>query len=125
MTIVAAPVNQGVTAIDQVVHTAVMTLALNAAEKALIAQFPELELPVLHQIFEAVLHYAFNYIDQALEQVAAFEVIDGQTDAEAKAYQDAVSQLAAALAKGDPNAISQANQTFSNDLGPLIHFDGS
>lgn len=117
--------NPTVQVIDSIIHSAIMDAALQATEKALEAQFPFLELPILHQVFDFAMKELFSQIDGIAEKVAAFSVIDAQTSAEAKAYQASVAELQAAIQKGDQNAIDQAQAAFEQAFGSAIHNDGS
>lgn len=117
--------NPTVSTLDGIINNAVMTLALQLAEKSLETAIPELQWPIIKQLFEEAMKIGFQYVDTALEQVAALAIIDAQANAEAAAYQAAVNQLQTALAGGNQDAITAAQQLFTSTLGSLIHWDGS
>lgn len=117
--------NQTVKTIDEIIHAAVCTVACDAAEAALFAAAPWLNLPVVKQIFDLLFSWLFKYVSAALEKLAAFQIIDIQTHHENASYQSAVDGLQKAIASGDQKAIDAADQEFQDTLGRLIHFDGS
>jgi hypothetical protein len=111
--------------VDTIINDSMMKIALKAAETTLESAVPELDLPIVKQFFELGMGVAFAAADKAMEQGAAFMVMDAQANAEAASYQNAVAALHTAVNAGDPNAISQASAAFDTTLGNLIHFDGS
>lgn len=112
--------------VDAIIHTAVMEVALNAAIFAATAQLPWLlGLPILRNLFRWAVTFAFGFLDKYLEQAAAFAIIDSQTQAEALAYQEKVSELKKAQLSGDPHALAKATQDFKDTFSRLIHWDGA
>jgi hypothetical protein len=103
--------------------------AISGGEKGLEAYLavaaPILEGPIVGVLTNEVISLIGQAVYTNLANLATALVIDFQTNGEeSKAYQ-AVTNLNAAKAAGDANAIAKASQDFDNALGGLIHSDGS
>lgn len=109
------------TLLDTVVRLAVEP----ALEAYIIAQVPELALPILKQLMELVLDKLVEREAAILKQFLAFTIIDGQVNSENKAVKDQLVAWNAAHASGDPHAIQQATDDLAAAFGHLIHYDGS
>ncbi len=112
-------------AVDAIIHGVILDVAFNLAVNAAVADMPWLGLPVINSIFRYLLGLAFNYVDKAAEQAAAFAILDAQTSSESSAYKDAVSALQIAQASGNANSIDYATKNLKETLARLIHTDGS
>lgn len=110
---------------NKIIHAAIFDVALEGAEKGMIANLPFLGFPFINTIFKAVFTWIANYIYSYLSRLATFSVIDIQIGTEKTAYTTAEKDLRAAELSGDKNALTQATVEFRAALGPLIHYDGS
>jgi hypothetical protein len=117
--------NQTADAVNSVIHSAIFTLAVNAAETELLAAFPVLNFPVIKQLQNLIVQYIAGKIYDALSTLATFQIIDVQVNSEAAATQTAISNLKTAIESGNENAISKAKNDFSQAFANLIHYDGS
>lgn len=120
-----ATTNQAATIANKVLHALIFDVAVKAAEAELIAAFPILGAPVIHQLEESLLNIVADKIYVALAQGATFAIIDAQTSLEAAAANRAKDQMVAALQGNDIHAIDIATTNFEQAFERLIHFDGS
>jgi hypothetical protein len=95
------------------------------AESLIIADVPFLGLPIIRQLWQAVLGFIAGYIEKALETGATFAVIDTQTAIEESNLSTALQNLIAAEKKGDPVELQAAIQAYAQAQSSLVHSDGS
>lgn len=114
-----------VAVVDQIIHDAIMEVAVNAAIAAATAASPWLGLPIIRQLFTWGVGLAFGYVTKYTQQAAAFAIIDAQTNKEAAAYQQAMTNLRNAITLGNEGAIAKTRATFQDALRVLVHLDGS
>lgn len=117
-----ASINPVVDAAD-VVTAGLFRVASEAAIVAIDAEVPFLADPGIREIVKLVVDDISNKISEALQQAAAFGIIDAQTNAEAAAYQNAKAALLAAKSSGDKNAIDKANQDFDSTFASIVHWN--
>lgn len=117
-------INRWVVAVDGVIHT-IFTVGLTAGSEVIKTYVPWLRLPVISQIFDAVVNKYGAMIDQAIQNSATFMVLNIQTSSENNAFKDSVTALKQAQTTGDQNAIQKARDDFKKNLGNLVHWDGS
>lgn len=116
--------NPVVDVVDSIINDAIMVVAVNAAIAAALAAQPWLGLPIINQLFRAACNVVFGRVNYYTQQAAAFAIIDAQTNHEAAAYQQALTNLRNAINSGDPNAIATTRATLQQALAVLIHLDG-
>lgn len=110
-----------VKASDLLIKGLINEVLLNAAEAEMIALFPFLGLPVIKNIFHYFASKYSEIIAEKLAIVAAFKIIDAESAADVKAYNQSVNQLQEAIKKGDPNEAELAKEEFKRRLAKLIH----
>lgn len=94
------------------------------AEAAIIAAVPWLGVPGLKQIWEMLFNYIVGQLSGALGTQASFIVMDVQEYFTLKSVSSALTQLKAAQATGDVNAIAQANAAADAAAAGLLHYGG-
>lgn len=119
------PVNGPVKTVNQIINDAVYDLALQAAETAMVAEYPWLAYPILNKLLDMLLRYFAAKLYVALAHAATFAIIDFQTTQEKQAFAKAEEALRAAHQSGDPNALNAATIDFKSALSRIIHYDGS
>ena len=97
------------------------------AAKAFILTTPAawLYAPVMSLITEYFIGLLAQAIYTQASNIIAMAVISVQTDLEKSKVGSAVTNLQAAHATGDTNAINEANTQFDQAVASLIHSDGS
>lgn len=105
------------------IESLIYQVVVSTTETAIKAEVPFLALPGVSQLFNLIFEYLAGKMYVVLENYVAFTIIDFETAHENSQYQAAVNQLAQALAKGDPNGLSEARDQFKSSLSSLIHFD--
>jgi hypothetical protein len=110
--------------VDAAINSAIQT-AIPAVEALVYADAPFLAIPVVKQLFEALLGYLAGKFSSVLQDVGTFTVIDVQVSNEQSAVTRALATLNAAKASGDTQAIMTAEQNYANAISSLIHSDGS
>lgn len=119
---VPVPTNPVIDIVDKFIQGLIFGLGVNAAIAAAIAQFPFLGLPIISTLFRFAIEKVAGIIYQTLETNVAFSIIQFQTDAQKKAYDDALAALTSAHLKGDLGEIEKSKQDFKNKFKDLIHF---
>lgn len=109
---------------DEMIHAAIYDVALKAAKASAVAEAPWLAWPVFSQVFDFLLGRFADWIYDALDKAIVFAIIDLETEAQRRAYDDAVAAFKSALqpATGvpDANVIAQAEAEFKKRLADLI-----
>lgn len=95
------------------------------AEAAIITAVPELGIPVVKQISQAIEVALADKLTKLAETGVTFLVIDVQTANENLNMHTAVALLARAVQSGDPNAIAKAKAQFDEAQDALASDDGS
>ena len=126
MAVVSSPVTTAASTTDTILQT-LFNVALPLAKAAEVAALPFLGWPVISQLFDALQNWIANDIRIALSLQATYLIIDFETTEEKDAFQAAVVQLRAAVAKGnlnDPDLIAKA-KALDQSFEKLVHSDGS
>lgn len=118
-------VNHAAETFDTIASGAVMKILVPVAEKAEEAAVPELNLPVVKQIFEFGVEEIAAALLNASVALGVKIIITIQTDIEKSTYGAAEGKLRAALLSKDPLAIAKAKAEFENAADSVIHYDGS
>lgn len=108
---------------DQIIQAAIYNVAVPAAKAAAVAEAPWLGAPVLSQVFDYLLGKFADWIYKALDQAVVFSIIDLQTEAQRKAYDEAVAALKAVVNQptATPQDIEKARQDLEKKLADLIN----
>lgn len=99
-------------------------MAAPALTKAAEAAYPWLALPVIKQIFEAIVNEIAGKISVVLEQGAVKIVFQIEAGTKLAVLASSLEALKKAHDAGDPNAISDAEQKAIDQWGAIIHFPG-
>jgi hypothetical protein len=103
--------------------------AVNAAENAVIAAAqssqPWIGLPIVKQLWRALLDWIFGQVGSFFGTCAGFVVIDAQQYFALKNAAQALSDLKAAQTKGDPSDISKASDSVDKAVAPILHYIGN
>lgn len=111
--------------VGQIIQVSIYDVAKDAAENALLAAYPVLLDPFLHEILTLVLDKIATELYSQLSLLATLVVIDIEIGSEKTAYVAANQALAAAHLSGDPNAIAKAVAQLKSAAAAIIHYDGS
>ena len=117
--------NTAASAADTILKEVIYNVALKAMVSAAVVDQPWLALPVINQIFKAICKLFADKFYKAATTIATFDIIDIQVDSERNALNASKINLFNAIQTGDQNAIYKAQADFENNLGRLIHWDGS
>lgn len=109
-------------AADKIIHVAIYDVALKAAKAAALAEAPWLRFPVISSLFDFMLGKFAGWVYGALDKAVVFAIIDIETQAQRHAYDSAVAEIKAKLAKPNPTPeeIEKARQELEKRLGDLI-----
>lgn len=113
--------NKWVGSITGAIHT-FFTIGLVAGKAALRIYLPWLNWPIISQLFNLIVDRYGAMIDKEFQLGATFLIIDIQTDAEKRAYDEATDALKQAHSIGDTDAIQKAKDEYKKKLAELIHF---
>lgn len=116
--------NEAARVVNEALNKLIEGAGVDAAEAALIADFPWLGIPVVKQILEWALNKIASYFYVAAANAATSIVIDVQTNVEASTALVAYQNLQMAIASGDQNAVKKASDDLSTAYGNLIHSGG-
>lgn len=110
---------------SEIIRAAVYDVAIPAAKAALIAEAPWLKAPVIGAIFNFIFNKIGDKIFDALDKAVVFAIIDIETQAQRKAYDQAVAMLRAALQPLpgkviDDAKIKKAEEEFKRRLADLV-----
>lgn len=120
----ATSTNGAANDLNGVIH-AIVGAAIVGAETAAKAAVPWLAWPIVAQLFDYLASKFGDLIYTELATSATFFVINFQTAEEKSAYIDSLNNLQIAQSGGDADAIAKALQQARDNLGKLIHSDGS
>jgi hypothetical protein len=118
------PTNAAANQADSLIKT-IENILLPIVENAIIAACPDLGLPIVKQIVEAVETGMANSLTALIEKGVTFKIIDNQVGAEENSISAAQTALLNAEKTGNQNEIQQAEQNFENAQDSLIADDGS
>ena len=121
----ALPVNSPIEITDNVIHSLIFEVAVNAALADIIATLPILGVPGVKQILGLIVNYIAGKIYDVLSTTAAFAIIDAQTGKEADAVNASIWNLKNALLTGKEDQIEKSKSDFRISFAALIHTDGS
>jgi len=116
--------NQAIDTIDGFVQAAI-TGGEAVAGAYLKAAVPWLYLPVVSIITNWIVSYIASAVYTQTTNLVAMAVIDIQTKLETSAVGSAVTQLKAAQASGDANALANATNAYNQAAANLVMWDGS
>ena len=112
------------TELESKVPDAVKQLILDVVIKRVIARAvlaaPFLAYPVFYPVFVFIVEKLFDVIYAEMSLTVSFVVIDFKNAAHRAAYDKAVEELKAAMAKGDASAIEVSKNDFRSTLRDLI-----
>jgi hypothetical protein len=111
--------------VDEFIHDAVFDLVTKGVRADMVADFPILGFPIVSTLFGGVLDAIAGRISTRLGRLGIYGVIDKQTGAERANFQAGVVGLHVAQASGKPETIERAREKFRENLGNLVHYDGS
>jgi hypothetical protein len=120
----ALPVNKAAQAANDILK-GIENYANPLIQAAIIAAVPDLGLPVVKQIVDEIESILEDQITKYLETGADFIIYDSQTALESINVAAAQDALDAAVAGGDPDAISAAKERLANAEDALTTDDGS
>ena len=120
-----SPINAPAQTVGQIIQTSIYDVAKDATEAALIAAYPFLADPFLHEILTLVLDKIATELYTHISLLATLVVIDIEIGSEKSAYVAANQALAQAHLSGDPNAIAKAVAQLKSAAAAIIHYDGS
>lgn len=118
------PVNKTANTINTGIKITGDTL-VNVVEALIISDVPFLGMPVINQLFNALINWLSGYIIRAAETGATFAVIDLQVDHEVSQMAKVTTGVIAAEKTGDADAIKAAIKAYADAHSALIHDDGS
>lgn len=110
--------------VDSVIHT-IFTVGLTAGSEVLKSYLPFLRLPVISQIFNFIVNRYGKMIDEAIQTMATYAVINIQTAHEVSGFNTAKDALKLAQGGTDDLAKQKAREDFKKKLAALLHSDGS
>jgi hypothetical protein len=116
--------NPIVGAADNIVE-ALENILVPIAENVIISYLPELGLPVVKQITEAIEQGIADKLTALAEQGVTFAVVDTQVTVEKFTISYALMKLIEAEKSGDPNAIKQAMDDYANAQSQLLSASGT
>jgi hypothetical protein len=109
---------------DELIHAAIYDVALRAAKAAAVAEAPWIGWPVFSQMFDFMLNRFADWIYDALDKAVVFAIIDLETEAQRRAYDEAVAAFKQVLSPPtgvpDADAIAKAEAEFKKRLADLI-----
>lgn len=109
---------------DAIIHAAIYDVAVTAAKSAAVAEAPWIAYPVISQVFDFLLSRFADWIYGALDKAVVFAIIDLETEAERRAYDEAVAALKQVIQPingvPDADAITKAQAEFKKHLADLI-----
>ncbi len=120
----SSPVNPTVTAADQVIE-ALENLLVPIAEDAIIAAAPDLGIPIVKQITEAIEQALADKLTALAQIGVTFAVIDTQVMIEKFTISQALTNLIEAERSGDTSAIKKAIQDYANANSQLVSASGT
>lgn len=106
--------------VDDIISGIFKTVILKAVIAAIVAAVPFLGTFGINIIVAWVVEKVGTLIITALAQFIDFTIIDWKTDAENSLYKKAVSDLKAAQASGEPQALEKARNDFHSTLSNLV-----
>lgn len=116
--------NQTASIIDSIISGAENGL-VKMVEGMAIADVPWLGLPIIKQIWEALLCWIAGYFSKAAQTLATFTVIDAQVSNEQTGLSQALQNLINAEKSGNAAAIQIAIQAYANAQSALANDNGS
>ena len=116
--------NKWAASLSGVVHT-IFTVGLTAGKEAIKVQVPFLRLPVISTLFNLLVDYFGDKIDEELRLNMTFFVIDIQVAKERDAFEKARDALKLVKETKDQDAINKAREEFKKKLGDLIRHNGT
>lgn len=118
------PVNTAAQEANSIEKT-VEKILVPVAESAIQTAVPELALPVVKQIVDAIVSGVADKLTKLEELGTTFIIIDAQTWSEHHNMAEALRALIAARKSGDQNAIQKATADFQAAQSALVTDDGS
>src|SRR5271166_5779112 len=119
-----SPVNPAVNTAQDIVKI-LEDILVPIAENAIIAAVPELGLPIVKQITEAIEEALADKLTALAQTGVSFTVIDTQVTIEKWTISQVLANLIEAEKTGDPNAIKKAIQDYADANSKLVSASGS
>lgn len=109
---------------DEIIQELIENYGLKALEAAQVSAFPPLGWPVISNILDYFEKQEAVVIEKKLVSLIAKGIVQITTDSEDAAYTKAVTDIHAAVAAGDQNALEKASNDFNSALDNLVGWDG-
>jgi hypothetical protein len=103
----------------------IFTVGLSAGKEAIKTQLPFLRLPVISTLFNMLVDYFGDKIDEEIRVNMTFFVVDIQTAKERDEFNKARDALKLVKDTKDQDAINKAREEFKKKLGDLIRHNGT
>jgi hypothetical protein len=103
----------------------IFTVGLSAGKEAIKTQLPFLRLPVISTLFNMLVDYFGDKIDEEIRVNMTFFVVDIQTAKEKDEFNKARDALKIVKDTKDQDAINKAREEFKKKLGDLIRHNGT
>lgn len=112
--------SEAVKASDYLIEGLLKETLYHVALAELIVAFPFLGLPIIKQVLTFFLDRYTTILTSKIAIIAAFKIIDAETDHEIKMLKGATLVLKQSIESKDPAEIEKAKNEFKNRLGILI-----
>jgi len=118
------PINDQAKTISDIIHIAVIDVALSAAKAAIHGSAPWTNWPVIKQIIDGLMDYVVSKFCLELQRTGVFLTIYFQVEAQRRAYQKAEARIRAEYYARGGELSPESLEEFKHALRDLIAYNG-